>query len=908
MGEVYRAHDEQLDREVALKVLPAQTLSDETARARLLREARAAAALNHPGICTIHEVGEADGQAYIAMELVEGQPLNTRLAEGALPAEQVLRFGMQLAEAVTHAHDRGVVHRDLKSANVIITPESRAKVLDFGLAKRLSGEELAEATTQSQASLTEAGALLGTLAYMSPEQLRGQPADARTDIWALGVVLYEMATGTRPFQGQTGFELSSAILSQRPPSLPAQVPVELRAVIERCLEKEPARRYQQADELRAALEAIQTGAVAPWVAWRYRITRRPWLALAATVALSVAIGAALWLARPPALPFEERGWVLVADFENHTAEPVLDDTLEYALGRELGNSRFVNVVPHERIQDALRLMQRAPDTRIDAVVGRELCLRDGSIRALLAGRVEKFGGRYLLTVEVMDPVQGTTVASRSEEAAGKEQLMPVVRQLSNWTRETLGEATTVILQSNQRLAKVSTPSLRALELYTKAENLMIHVGNQAAEELLKQAIREDPRFASAYIQLAVAMSNQGKTDREQRAYAQRAFELADTTTEQERYFILGTYYSLMGQAQKAIAPYQALLTLHPDHFDGTNNLARVYEGLGRGQEAVPYAVRRAELLPRSLWANYEAAMALAIHGNDLEQAKRYVERARNVSSSETERSQPGWTVWLLLFPAYEQWSRGNLRGASDEINHIAQTAESESGPLRDSLAWRLAFAYLTLGKLKVAGQSCRGSGRPDVREYCSAVVALVRGDVPAFREALARVPDSAAITSPSGFALLLVRASDLARAERVVAGLGPSSRVQVGRAELALARARPGEAIRLFKEALPPLRGYGWHMEYFLAIESLARAWEQRGQIHKAVQVLEEAAQQRGQVLNGVSGPFWLRVQWQLAQLYRKTQREDEAQQVEAGLQNLLAYADPDHPILVELKRRRDER
>jgi serine/threonine protein kinase len=288
---VYRAHDEQLDRDVAIKVLPAGSFRNPTARARLLREARTASKLNHPHICTIHEVGEAEGQAYIAMELVEGQSLSARLAGGALPPEQVLRCGLQLADALAHAHQRGIIHRDLKCANVIITPEGRAKVLDFGLAKRLSGEELAEATTQTMDSLSGPGAVVGTLAYMAPEQLRGQPADARSDIWALGVVLYEMAGGVRPFKGDTGFELSSAILMQPPAPLPAEAPANLRAVVERCLEKEPARRYQQSEEVRSALEAVQSGAALP--AWRPPKPSRRKLLLATAPAAAVALASAL---------------------------------------------------------------------------------------------------------------------------------------------------------------------------------------------------------------------------------------------------------------------------------------------------------------------------------------------------------------------------------------------------------------------------------------------------------------------------------------------------------------------------------------------------------------------------------------------------------------------------------------
>jgi serine/threonine protein kinase len=220
MGEVYRARDTKLNRDVALKVLPQDLADDPERRRRLLREARAVAALNHPNICVVHEVGDAEGRAYIAMELVEGKSLRARLTEGPLPTEEVFRLGLQLADALAHAHDRGVVHRDLKSANVMVTPEGRVKVLDFGLARHLSGEDLAEVTTHAHESLTQPGSILGTLPYMAPEQLRGQRADTRSDVWALGVVLFEMATGARPFKGPTGFELSAAIFHETAPPLP----------------------------------------------------------------------------------------------------------------------------------------------------------------------------------------------------------------------------------------------------------------------------------------------------------------------------------------------------------------------------------------------------------------------------------------------------------------------------------------------------------------------------------------------------------------------------------------------------------------------------------------------------------------------------------------------------------------
>jgi tetratricopeptide (TPR) repeat protein/tRNA A-37 threonylcarbamoyl transferase component Bud32 len=257
MGVVYRARDENLERDIALKVLPPDRLADETARARFRKEALALSQLNHPHICTIYEVGEADGRAYIAMEYVAGRPLSGLVPHDGLPIETVIRYGAQIADALAHAQDHSLVHRDLKSSNVMITPEGRAKVLDFGLAKRVREAEAGD-VTRSRGTLTEAGSVAGTLHYMAPEVLQGEPADARSDLWALGVMLYEMATGVLPFQGQTGFAVSSAILKEPPAPLPPGVPAALRAIILRCLAKEPGQRYQRAGEVRAALEAVHS--------------------------------------------------------------------------------------------------------------------------------------------------------------------------------------------------------------------------------------------------------------------------------------------------------------------------------------------------------------------------------------------------------------------------------------------------------------------------------------------------------------------------------------------------------------------------------------------------------------------------------------------------------------------------
>ena len=257
MGEVYRARDQHLNRDVALKILPPDSQGSTEAQKELLREARSASALNDPHICVIHEVGEAGGRHFIVMELVEGRPLNLLIPSGGLRPELVLRYSVQVAAALAHAHDHGIIHRDIKTANIVITPSGQVKVLDFGLARRYGDREFTEATRSIQSAI-DAGAIVGTLPYLAPEILRGEEASPRSDIWSLGITLFEMSAGHRPFRGKTGFELTSGILREPLPPLPFQLPSGLRTVIERCLEKEPGHRYQRASEVRAALEAIHT--------------------------------------------------------------------------------------------------------------------------------------------------------------------------------------------------------------------------------------------------------------------------------------------------------------------------------------------------------------------------------------------------------------------------------------------------------------------------------------------------------------------------------------------------------------------------------------------------------------------------------------------------------------------------
>ncbi len=496
MGEVYRAHDEQLDRDVAIKLLPASSIKDPAARARLLREARAAAALNHPTICTIHEVGEAEEQAYIAMELVYGKPLSERVHGQALPLDEVLRNGGQIADALAHAHERQIVHRDLKSANVLMTSDGRVKVLDFGLAKKMSALEVAE-TTQAL-GLTEPGALVGTLAYMAPEQLRGEPADARSDLWALGVVLYEMAVGKRPFSGQSGFELSSDILNRPRAPFPRNVPVALRAVIDKCLEKQPVRRYQQASEVRAALEAIQAGTATPWSGLVYRLARRPWFAAGVGVAVLAAVLTGLnlerirtrWLGGTPRI--ESLAVLPLENLSGDSTQDYFADGMTEVLSTDLARLGALRRVTARGSVNPYKGTSKPP-----ADIAREL-----NVDALVTGSVLRSGGRVSITAQLLDPATGVQLWTNRYERDLQDVLVLRNEIVSAIVREIDAQLSP---GEQQRLASARSVNPEAFEAYLKGR---FHWYKQTredydlAERYYQLALDKDPNYALAYAGLA----------------------------------------------------------------------------------------------------------------------------------------------------------------------------------------------------------------------------------------------------------------------------------------------------------------------------------------------------------------------------------------------------------------------
>ena len=626
MGEVWRARDTRLEREVALKVLPASTLADPTARARLLREARMASQLNHPNVCTIHEVGESDGRAYIAMELVEGRSLASLLAGGGLPAEQVLKLGLQLADALAHAHERGVVHRDLKSGNVNVTLEGRVKVLDFGLAKRLASEDLAKATTLTQASLTEAGAIVGTLAYMAPEQLRGEGADARSDVWALGVVLYEMAAGRRPFRGDTSYELSSAILSQPPAPLPATVPGPLAAVIERCLGKAPAQRYQRGGEVRAALEAVASGeTLPPWPALRAWVVVPPW-ADSADLRERAARRARGTGRRRRAEPSARRTRRRAGDPHGGAAvcQPVGRPAAGLPLGRlDAGDDRAARAAapgdverdrPH--LGDALQ-EDRDPD-RPD---------REGAGGAVRARGERAAGGWPGPGVGGAHPGartrrnSGRTASSASCRASSRSRATSPARSPPPWRSSCCPPRA-------GRLANARSVNPEAYDAYLKAASYWVRLTPQdldTAERLLTVALEKDPGYARGYAGIALVWAcrqqlgyaKPGEAGPKARAAARRAVELDDSVA--EAHFALADILTWTDWDWAAAArEWERAVELGPADAVAIATYSHYLTIVGRREEAMRQIERAVELDPFN-------ALTVTFYSIDLYCARRYDE-------------------------------------------------------------------------------------------------------------------------------------------------------------------------------------------------------------------------------------------------------------------------------------------
>jgi len=602
MGEVYRAHDEQLDRDVALKVLPAGLLADEASRKRFRKEALALAKLNHPNIATIFEFGSQEGVDFLVMELIPGVPLDERLGYGPFAQPEAIQLGIQLAEGLSAAHAQGVIHRDLKPGNLFVTPDGRVKILDFGLSKRVGPKQADELTrTRPQGSDT----VSGTVPYMAPEQLRGESKDLRSDIYSAGAVLYQMVTGQRPFPQEAEVDLIAAILLLAPPvprSLDSSISADLESVILKALEKDAAQRYQSARELRAALEGLSASAVpesaapspaepvpaAVSVSAAARANAWKMTAVAAMALLTgtaMAVGGYFYLRPRPKLT--EKDTIVLAGFANSTGDAVFDGTLRQGLAVQLEQSPFLSLVSDPQIQQTLRLMGQAPDARLTPELAADLCRRVGSA-AVLDGSIAQIGSAYLLTVKAVNCATGNSLASASAQARDKNHVLDALGNVASEIRGKLGESLSMVRQLDTSLEQATTPSLEALQAYTLAREAAIQKNDMAATiPLYQRAIRLDPKFAMAYASLAVTYSNLGQR-RQAAENAQKSYELREAVSEREKVYIEAHYHQYVtGDLESARKTYELWAQTYPRDWAARNNLAIIFFNLGQFDRAIP---------------------------------------------------------------------------------------------------------------------------------------------------------------------------------------------------------------------------------------------------------------------------------------------------------------------------------